>query len=165
MNRAVQQLSDEGAQAGIRQCPRLLVFIDSECSFCNNSAAFMLRHDPHERIHIAALQGETAARLLPQHGVDRDYVERIRTDNASIDSILCLIDGGTERARIYERSRASRMIARAMGFPWNFLGWISWWIPDVLLDPIYMLIKRNRHRIANKACALPAEALRSRYLD
>ena len=165
MNKAVQPISSEADAAGSRPCPALLVFIDAECSFCNSSAAFMLRHDPRARIHIAALQGDTAAHLLPWHGIDSTYIKRIQTDNASIDSIICLVNGGTERGRIYERSRAARMIARAMGFPWNFLGWISWWIPDLLLDPLYMLIKRNRHRIANNACALPAEALRKRYLD
>ena len=145
--------------------PALIVFIDAECSFCNNSAAFMLRHDPLAQIHIAPLQGQTAARLLPQHGIDSAYIKRIQNDNASIDSIICLVNGGTERARIYERSRAGRMIARTMGFPWNLLGWVSWWVPDVLLDPLYMLIKRKRHRLAKTDCAMPAAAVRSRYLD
>jgi predicted DCC family thiol-disulfide oxidoreductase YuxK len=165
MSMTEHQASVDPGAAAAGPCPGLIVFIDAECSFCNNSAAFMLRHDPHERIHIAALQGETAARLLPQHGIDSAYVKLMRTDNASIDSILCLVDGGTPQARIYERSRAGRMIARRMGFPYRFLGWISWWIPDALLDPVYMLVKRNRHRIASTACALPAPALRKRYLD
>ncbi len=161
---------DQSTQAGsgvhrTGGLPGFIVFIDAECTFCNNSASFMLRHDPQQCIHIAALQGDTAARLLPELGMDADYIRSIRNDNAALDGIVCVLGAGTPRARLYHRSRAARLIATKMGFPWNLLGWLSWWIPDALLDPLYGVVKRNRHRLTGKACALPPLALRSRYLD
>lgn len=125
----------------------------------------MLRHDPHGRIYIAGLQGVTARRLLPEMGVDPGYLEKLVDDNAVIDSILCVENPGGPGARLFERSRASRLIAMKMGFPYNFLGWISWWIPDWVLDPIYRLVKKNRHRMGSRSCAVPDGKLRSRYLD
>ncbi|MEZ5338091.1 MAG: DCC1-like thiol-disulfide oxidoreductase family protein [bacterium] len=145
--------------------PRFIVFIDADCIFCSNSAAWMLRNDPRGQVHIAALQGETARRVLPALGIDDDYLQSIRADNSRIDSIICVDGVGGDNPRLYGRSRASRMIARRMGFPWNLLGWLSWWIPDPVLDWLYNLVKRNRHRLAKERCALPGPELRLRYLD
>ncbi|MCB1220154.1 MAG: DUF393 domain-containing protein [Planctomycetales bacterium] len=165
MDQTGMQLPAEGNALAGNALPDFIVFIDAECTFCSNTAAWILRNDPAGRMHIAALQGETARRVLPTLGVDDEYLAKARVDNASIDGILCTTHPGRPDARLYGRSRASRMIARQMGFPWNFLGWVSWWIPDWLLDPLYGVIKRNRHRLAKQACALPAESLRARYLD
>lgn len=159
---AIPVIKEEPEQQGL---PAFIVFIDADCTFCSNSASFMLRNDHNSQIHIAALQGETARRILPRLGRDAAYLEQIRTDNAAIDGIICVVNPGTNHARLFERSRASRMIARKMSFPYNFLGWLSWWMPDWLLDPLYGVIKRNRHKLAKEACALPPPELRARYLD
>src|SRR5206468_9923908 len=81
-----------------------VILFDGVCNLCNGFVQFVIAHDPAGRFQFAALQSDSARRLLARlDGFDRFP-----------DSVV-LVDGG----RVYTRSSAALQIARGLGWPWS----------------------------------------------
>jgi predicted DCC family thiol-disulfide oxidoreductase YuxK len=127
-----------------------VVLFDGVCNLCNGSVRFIIARDPAAHFHFAALQSETARRLL----TEARHIGRLP------DSVA-LLQGG----HVYTRSTAGLRIARRLRFPWPLLYGFTI-VPRPLRDAVYDLIARNRYRWFGKrdACMLPTPELRSRFL-
>jgi predicted DCC family thiol-disulfide oxidoreductase YuxK len=123
-----------------------IVFFDGVCNLCNASVAFLIRHDRRARLRFASLQGETAARMVP--------------DAKAIASVALW-----EKGKLHRRSGAAlRMIAR-MGGPWRAAAALLL-VPPFIRDGVYEWIARNRYRWFGKreSCRLPTAAEAGRFL-
>lgn len=127
-----------------------IVFFDGVCGFCNHTVNFLLRRDRQQQLRFAPLQGETAAKFVP---------EGVRSNLKS----LVLYKSG----KVYLRSAAVVRILWLLGGFWSVLGTLLWLIPLPLRDPGYHLVSLLRYRLFGKldACRLPSPAERAVFLD
>jgi len=109
----------------------------------------VLRFDSSKTMRFAALQGEAAARVLPQH-----------PELADVDSIVLIADGV---ARV--RSDAVLAVIRYLGWPWTLL-LIGRLIPRAVRDWCYDAIAARRRRVfgAYESCPIPPNEVRPRFL-
>jgi predicted DCC family thiol-disulfide oxidoreductase YuxK len=130
--------------------PPTIVLYDGVCGLCNIAVSWLLRHDRDRKLHFAALQGETAARLRKLH---REIPEKLDT--------VVLVDDG----RVFVRSKVFLYVARHLRWPWR-LGYHVRWLPAPVLDILYRFIARIRYRVWGKyeACRAPSTDDRSRLL-
>jgi predicted DCC family thiol-disulfide oxidoreductase YuxK len=126
---------------------RRVVLFDGVCNLCNGAVQFIIRRDPHARFQFAALQSESAAKLLRA--------------GPTLDSIV-LVEGD----RVFTRSAAALRIARGLRFPWPLLS-IFWLVPGPLRDLIYDWVASHRYAWFGKrdSCMLPSPELRQRFMD
>jgi len=129
---------------------RKILFYDGECGFCNRSVQIALKADKRGRLRFAPLQGETAARSLP---------EELRRPEESGTMVLLEPDGS-----IKTRSEDALAAAGAVGGPWKLLR-LGRALPRRWRDGVYDVVARNRHRLPVKAaCELPDAEARKRFL-
>jgi predicted DCC family thiol-disulfide oxidoreductase YuxK len=138
------------ADPAVSGSPPSIVFFDGVCSLCNASVDFLIRHDPRGRLQFASLQGETAARLLPD-----DTRRELKT--------LVLL---TEDGRRFVRSAAAVRILSRLGGGWKLLAGLLWLVPLPLRDLGYRLVASSRYRLFGKreTCRVPGEEERDRLL-
>jgi len=124
-----------------------IVLFDGVCNLCNGAVQFILARDPGARFQFAALQSETARRLLGS--------------NASIES-MALVEAG----QVFRKSAAALRIARKLSFPWPLL-YAFVVVPRPLRDLIYDWVARHRYGWFGKreTCWLPTPELRGRFID
>ncbi len=130
--------------------PKQVVLFDGVCNFCNYWVNFAIRRDRKNRLKFTPLQGETAARLLPQY--------KLTTTN--LNSVV-FIDNG----RVYTQSSAALRICKHLDGGWKlFYGLII--IPKFIRDFLYNIIARNRYRWFGKkeSCMLPTKEVQERFL-
>ncbi|MCE9616266.1 MAG: thiol-disulfide oxidoreductase DCC family protein [Lentisphaerae bacterium] len=129
----------------------MIVLFDGVCNLCNRSVDFIIRHDSHHAIRLASQQSAAGRRLLAEAGMA----------DAAGTSIVVL-DG----ARIYTRSKAALVIARAMGAPWS-LFYALILIPPPMRDSLYDWIARHRYRWFGQrdTCRLPTPEERTRFVE
>jgi predicted DCC family thiol-disulfide oxidoreductase YuxK len=129
-----------------------IVFFDGVCGLCDRAVRFLLRHDRRDRLRFAALQGETARRLLPPLGGQVD----------DLDTMYVL----TRDGRLLRRSRAILFAGAALGGGWSLLALLRI-IPAPLLDLLYRFVSRVRYRIFGRfdVCQVPTPEDRARFLD
>lgn len=128
-----------------------LVLFDGVCNLCNGFVQFVIARDPHGRFQFAALQSETARRLLERHGAPDPLP----------DAIVLVEDG-----RLYTRSTAALRIARQLTFPWPLTA-VCFVVPRPVRDWAYALIARRRYRWFGRreTCMMPTPELRARFLE
>jgi predicted DCC family thiol-disulfide oxidoreductase YuxK len=128
------------------------LFFDGVCGLCNRTVRFLLRHDRHDRLRFAPLQGTTARCLLPPLGGRPE----------DLDTIYVVTSDG----RLLERSRAVLFAATALGGGWALLGVLRL-VPRPLADWLYRWVARIRYRVFGhlEACSIPTPEERSRFLD
>ena len=131
--------------------PHAVVLFDGVCNLCNGFVQFVIPRDPDGYFRFAALNSETAARVL----------STARQDGPLVDSIV-LVEGGG----VYVRSAAALRIARRLGFPW-VLGYGLMIVPRPLRDAIYDLVARRRYGWFGRreTCMVPGPDIRDRFLD
>ena len=137
---------------GVVMNEKPIILFDGVCNLCNRITQFVIMHDPPPaRILFAALQSDTGQRLLERHG--------LRTDN--FDTFV-LVEG----TRVSVRSTAALRMARLIGGAWSLLA-VFLVLPEILRDPVYKWISRNRYRWFGKrdSCMMPTPELRSRFLS
>ncbi|NGQ97121.1 thiol-disulfide oxidoreductase DCC family protein [Brevibacillus sp. SYP-B805] len=130
--------------------PSILLF-DGVCNLCHQAVQFIIRRDPHGRIHFASLQSEAGRQLLERYHLPQTY----------LDSIVLVDDG-----KIYTQSTAALRIARKLHGWWPAL-YLLILVPRFIRDPFYRWVARNRYKWFGKreACLLPTPELRKRFLD
>ena len=135
----------------------MIVFYDGLCGFCDRTVQFILRHDRHDRFRFAALQSELAKEKLPRHGKNPD----------DLNTLYLMVDEGTDRERVFQKSDAAIRIGQALG------GWTKLWasllkaLPRPIRDWGYDRFAKSRYRIFGKldACRIPAAEDRAKFIS
>ena len=127
-----------------------IIVFDGVCVLCSGWVRFLLRYDRKERYRFAAMQSDSGARLLQQHGLDP-------ADPAS----FLLLDSGVA----WQDSDAILRVLTGLGGPWR-LASIGRIVPRPLRDALYRFIARRRYRIFGKhdVCLLPDPRFSGRFL-
>ena len=130
--------------------PEHVLLYDGVCGFCDSAVQWILDHEGDHRLHYAALQGETAARLRAQYP----------DIPADIDTVVYIADG-----KAYLRTKAFLQLSRHLTRPWRAAYHLRW-VPAFLLDLGYRLFARFRYRLFGTldACRIPTGAERARFL-
>lgn len=128
-----------------------ILFFDGICGLCNSSVDFALVRDKNVRVFYSPLQGETAKQLLSEEDIQH------------VDTVVFRPTDGNH---LYRRSAAVVRLLWLLTFPWNFYGWILWFIPLPIRDLGYRLIAGSRYRLFGKheTCRMPTPEERSRFL-
>ena len=120
--------------------PRLLVLYDADCGFCTTSARAMT---------TGWFLAEADARSF--QSVDLDSLG-LTVDKCA--EKLHVVDG----TRVFTGGQAVAVILRRSRFPWPMVGWFIA-LPGVrvLIEWVYGLVARNRHRLpgGSAACEMP----------
>jgi predicted DCC family thiol-disulfide oxidoreductase YuxK len=129
-----------------------VVLFDGVCNLCNAGVVFIVRRDPRGQFRFAALQSETAARLVAEAGLDPEGLP---------DSMIVL-EGG----RALLRSAAALRIARGLRWPWPLFT-VLWLVPRPLRDWAYKVVARHRYRWFGRreACMMPTAELEGRFVE
>jgi len=130
---------------------RPVILFDGVCNLCNGLVQFVIARDRAGRFQFAALQSDSARRLLS--GIDRSTV---------LPDSVVLVDGG----RVYTRSSAALRIARGLPFPWSLARVLNF-VPRPLRDKAYDFVARNRYRWFGRksVCMVPTPERRARFLE
>ena len=128
-----------------------IVIFDGECKFCNGSVNFIIRRDPQAHFKFIPSQHALADEALKFFYPHNDAPER-----------LILIQQG----QVFVRSRSVFRICHHLQSPVKYF-WYLRFIPAVILDPLYILFAKNRHRISGgkQTCIVPSEDVRTRFIE
>jgi predicted DCC family thiol-disulfide oxidoreductase YuxK len=135
----------------------MIVFYDGLCGFCDRTVQYILQRDRANRFRFAALQSDLAKEKLPKHG----------KNPADLNTLYLMVDGGTDRERVLQKSDAALRIGRELG------GWTKVWmgivgvLPRPLRDWGYDRVAKARYRIFGKldACRIPAAEDRAKFIS
>ena len=127
-----------------------ILFFDGVCGLCNHSVDFVLRHDRRGTIRFAPLQGQTAAKLLPE------------ADTRNLNSVVFQARGLTHR-----QSTAIVSLLGEMGGVWSLLGVLLWLGPSPLRNLGYRIVAKVRYRMfgQKETCRMPKPQERARFLE
>jgi predicted DCC family thiol-disulfide oxidoreductase YuxK len=128
-----------------------VILFDGVCNLCNGFVQFVIARDPAARFQFAALQSDSARRLLA------------RVDGlGQVPDSVVLVD----RGRVYTRSSAALRIARGLPFPWSLARALIV-VPRPLRDWVYDRVARHRYRWFGRkdTCMVPTPDLRARFLE
>ena len=149
---------DKSARTSIRQLTNSpshqfapVILFDGVCNLCNGFVRFVIARDLAARFRFAALQSDSARRLLA------------RLDGlGGIPDSVVLVD----RGRVYTRSSAALRIARGLPFPWSLARALIV-VPRPLRDWVYDRVARHRYRWFGRkdTCIVPTPDLRARFLE
>lgn len=133
-----------------------ILLYDGVCGLCDRVVQFVLARDGRRRFAFATLQGETAAELLPRHGLDP----------AALDTFHLVLAPGTPEERVVSRGRGGAHVLRLLGGAWGLVGRVLAALPGFVVDAGYGLVARSRYRLFGKrdACRVPAPDERERFL-
>ena len=112
-----------------------VVFFDGECSLCNSSVRFLLRHNKKGNLNFSSIQSETGKKISALAG-------KITVQQP--DSLLFLTDN-----KLFEYSTAALKIAAHLSFPWRATV-IFYLIPAYVRDLLYQGIAKRSYRIFGK---------------
>lgn len=127
-----------------------VVLFDGVCKLCNGWARFLIRHDRHRRIRLAAVQSPEGQVLLAWAGLPLDQ----------FDTLAVIRD-----QRYWVRSDAVLQIIALLPAAWQPLQLLRV-LPCRLRDWAYDRIARNRYRLFGRydSCLLPDPDHEQRFL-
>ena len=127
-----------------------VIFYDGYCPMCNGWVKAIVRWDKEKRFHFAALDSETARRLLTP--VLPDYLKE--------DTIVLLDDD-----KVYVRSDAVMRIASYLPAPFAWIG-AGKVIPKKIRDAIYRKVAADRYLWGKRytECPVPPVEWRDRFV-
>ena len=127
---------------------RPILFVDGCCVLCQRAAGWVARRDRRGRVALAALQGETARRLLPG-------ALRAAAADGMPGSVVWRTPGG----RLLLRSTAVLAAVAALG-GWYRAAALLRLAPAPLRDALYAAVARRRRRWfgVTRECLLPVAA-------
>lgn len=108
-----------------------IVLYDGVCKLCNGWVNFILHHDRHHRVRLAAVQTEKGRELLVAAGLSPD----------EINTIVLMHNG-----KVYLRAAAIFRVMKWLPFPWRCFGVLRFF-PKGISNRCYDLIAQNRYRL------------------
>lgn len=129
---------------------RAIVLYDGECSFCNGTVQWIIKHDSKGYFQFASLQGEYGSKLLKKHGLPLDLETFVLIEN--------------EKA--YARSDAGIRLSKHLDGGWKLL-YMFRIIPQQFRDCIYNEFAKRRYRWFGKevVCKIPSPEIRQRFME
>ena len=129
-----------------------LVIFDGLCVLCSAGVNWMLARDPRGTSRFAAIQQPLPQALYAHYNLDAN----------TFDTFMVLADGVA-----YTKWAGVLAAGRTLPAPWRQLATVGRLIPNVIGDPLYDLVQRNRIAWfgSRAACLLPDPAQRARFLD
>ena len=127
-----------------------IVIFDGVCNLCEESVAFIIRHDSEAKFRFVAAQTPVGKALQSRFDVD-----------AINEQTVILIKQG----RVYTRSDAGVEIAKDLDGAWRYLGFAGY-IPRLVRNRVYNVIAGNRYRWFGKkqTCLVPDQELVNRFI-
>jgi len=144
--------------------PHPIVLYDGECGLCNRLVHFVLKKDRDGIFRFASLQSGLAERVLSRH----------QMSPSDLDTFYVVTDfdasgpqGVPHNEGLLARSDAVIFIVRELGGTWRVAGGLFGFLPRTVRDWVYRWVARRRYRFFGryKACPLPSQANRGRFLD
>jgi predicted DCC family thiol-disulfide oxidoreductase YuxK len=129
---------------------RYIVFFDGYCGLCSWAVDFLIARDKQKKFKYSPLQGQ--------------YIKKLNIElNVLNLETLYVYDG----KNILSKTKAWQVLAYELGGVWKFLSVVSKIIPIGLLDLIYDVVAKNRHKFFGKldTCRLPTPEQRELFLD
>ena len=128
-----------------------IILFDCVCNFCNGSVNFLIRQDKKNVFRFAALQSQTAQKLLAQY----------KKQKKGFESFVLMQDG-----KAYEKSSAALKVLKKLPWYWKWAQ-VFWIVPKFIRDGVYDVIARNRYKWFGKKeeCMIPTSEVRNRFLD
>ena len=128
-----------------------IILFDGVCNFCNGSVNFLIRRDKKNVFRFAALQSQTAQKLLAQY----------KKQKKGFESFVLMQDG-----KAYEKSSAALKVLKKLPWYWKWAQ-VFWIVPKFIRDGVYDVIARNRYKWFGKKeeCMIPTSEVRNRFLD
>lgn len=127
-----------------------VLLFDGICVLCNHTVPFVVKHDRHKKILMAALQSEAGQQLLLKYGLP---LENFKTFVFIENSVA------------YTRSTAALKFFRALGGFYKIL-YAFMIIPRPLRDWVYDLVSKNRYHWFGRRdiCLVPTPEIQDRFL-
>ncbi|NWC00027.1 thiol-disulfide oxidoreductase DCC family protein [Pseudomonas gingeri] len=127
-----------------------VVLFDGVCKLCNGWARFLIRHDRHQRVRLAAVQSPEGQALLAWAGMPVDQFETMAV---------------IRDHRYWVRSDAFFEVVTQLPAIWRPLGLLRL-CPERLRDWAYDRIALNRYRLFGQydQCLLPTPDHERRFL-
>jgi predicted DCC family thiol-disulfide oxidoreductase YuxK len=127
-----------------------IILFDGVCNLCNNTVAFLIKHDKNNIFKFAASQTIAGKNIISQYSVLNEG-----------KSVVFIKDGN-----IFYKSDAIIEIARQLN-GWPHLFKYACLFPQFLRDGMYNLIAKNRYSLFGKkeTCMVPTEENRNRFLS
>jgi predicted DCC family thiol-disulfide oxidoreductase YuxK len=127
-----------------------IILFDGVCNLCNNTVAFLIKHDKNNIFKFAASQTIAGKNIISQYSVLNEG-----------KSVVFIKD-----ANIFYKSDAIIEIARQLN-GWPHLFKYACLFPQFLRDGMYNLIAKNRYSLFGKkeTCMVPTEENRNRFLS
>ena len=128
-----------------------IILFDGVCNFCNGNVNFLIRQDKKNVFRFAALQSQTAQKLLAQY----------KKQKKGFESFVLMQDG-----KAYEKSSAALKVLKKLPWYWKWAQ-VFWIVPKFIRDGVYDVIARNRYKWFGKKeeCMIPTSEVRNRFLD
>jgi predicted DCC family thiol-disulfide oxidoreductase YuxK len=132
-----------------------LFLYDGECGLCSSLVQAILVRDRRAIFHFAALQSDVARITLQRFGSTPD----------SPDTSYVVVNYRGARRALLSKGRAALFTMATLGWPWS-AAWLLTVLPDTVLDALYDVVARNRHRLFGRArCQLTRPEHRARFID
>ncbi len=132
-----------------------VLLYDGTCGLCSRAVQFVLRRDHRGELRFAPLGGAFARDVIARHpGLQ------------AMDTVVWFWPASSlvpERTLV--ESAAVLEVLRYLGGPWAVLAVVGRAIPGRLLDALYRVAARSRHRFPNPSCQLPAAGDPDRFID
>lgn len=132
------------------QQPSKIIFYDGVCPMCNTWVKRIIRWDRKKVFHFAALESETAQKLLTP----------LLPGYLAEDTFIFL-----DEDQIYLKSTAALRILKYLGFP-LYLGLVFIFIPGFIRDGVYDWIAARRYKYGKRydSCPIPPVEWGDRFL-
>lgn len=128
-----------------------IILFDGVCNLCNASVQFVLRRDKKAKFVFAALQTDTAKKLLQN-------TPKYITD---LHSIVLIKNG-----KIYDESTAALHLARELSGAWPLLYYLFIWWPKIIRDGLYKFVAKRRYKWfgIQSSCSIPDVTYQDRFI-
>ncbi len=127
---------------------KALLLFDGDCGLCSYAVRLILRFEKSNHLMFASLQSEYAKMLL----------QSFEMKEGNLDSVVLI-----ENNQIYIKSKALIRVTRYLKFPLK--GCVIFKVfPTIMLDWVYDLIAKNRHRLFKRKCLVIEDAMSDRFV-
>ena len=133
-----------------------VILFDGVCAVCNRFVQLVLERDEAGLFRFAPLQSEYGRGAAERGGHDPD----------EISSVLLVLEPGTAREQVLDRSAAVLWIAERLGGVYSLLVPFKV-LPRAVLDPLYTAFANLRYRVMGKqeVCMVPKPEWRARFIE